>query len=143
MDEQQNQPQTYLDVGYSDYLTREIPVGTDSKRLTEIDADQNSPDQSGSKIRGGVIESNDGTTSFDLERGTMYIGNQIILGKLPDGTIGIIIKDKDGNELIHVSEAVNIFKSSKGNMKLDFIEQQLIVYDETGTPRVLVGKGNF
>ena len=131
----------YLDAGYDSFLSR-IPPPLD--QVDPLQFEQNNPEISASKIQGGVMQSQDGKTAVDLEQGYFRVNDgamEIVrLGVQQDGTIGLLIKDREGNELMRFVGSTNILRSPQGNMELNFNEIQFTVKDEGGTPVVLLGK---
>lgn len=132
----------YLDAGYDQFLSR-IPPATDQE-LDPLQFEQNAPEVSASKIQGGIIQTTDGKTALNLEQGYFRVNDGatevIRLGVQEDGTIGILIKDRDGNELMRFVGSTNILRSPQGNMELNFNETQLLLRDDGGTPFLLFGK---
>lgn len=139
---------SYLDIGFGPDLTR---IGdTPSQDLTQLDPQsfENLTDIiSGSKIQGGVISSPDGKTKFDLESGTFKVNNGVedlvTLGILPDGDIGLLIKDGVGHTLVHISENKQLIQSPNEHFLIDFIREHILSKDDKAIARALFGKGDF
>ena len=132
---------SYLDIGYTDFLAQQ---DTQNKQQDPLELDYNIPELSGSKIVGGLLTSNDGKTQFNLEQGTFKVSDgaqdRVVLGVLPDGSVGLLIKDINGNILMQISGDIDLIKSADESMSLDFNEAQLIVRNEGKVPVVLIGK---
>jgi hypothetical protein len=132
----------YLEIGFNDFLLR--PLEASYTEQIGIDSVSSTGQISGSQIKGDQIVSINKNLSLDLENNSFVVLDNDIkrveLGKLSDGTIGMIIRDTQGNILMHISSDVNKIMSASGNLEMDFIEERIIVYDEGKTPKVLLGK---
>lgn len=133
----------YLDAGFDPFLAR---VDQTTQSLQQIDSlafDQFTPNISGTKVQGGLLTSNDGKVRIDLENNTFIvtdgIAERVRLGVLPDDKIGLLIKDKDGNVLMQISEGLNIIQSANKRLVLDIDNEQFIVSNEGLTPIVILG----
>lgn len=136
---------TYTDIGYNDFLLR--PLEASYTEQIGIDSSSAFNQISGSQIQGDKIVSLTGNLELDLQ-GDRYIVkdgpiNRIEFGRLDDGTVGLIIRDTQGNELMKISGDRNIIKSANSNLELDFDNERILIRDISGTPRVLIGKGDF
>lgn len=136
----------YRDLGFNTFLIRsqqfdpnQVPQQLDPSQF-DFFTDQISAD----KIQGGLMQSTDGKTKLDLEQGTFTISNNIInlitLGKLPDGRIGLLIQDQDGNLLMQISDGLNIIQSSSTNFQVDFDNKRLLFKDSSGNPQGVLGE---
>lgn len=132
----------YVDAGYDAFLSRTPPAPTGE--LDPLQQDLYSPEISASKIQGGLLQTADGKTAVDLEQGFFRVNDGatevVRLGVQEDGTIGLLIRDRDGNELLRFVGSTNILRSPQGNMELNFNETQLLLRDDGGTPFLLFGK---
>jgi hypothetical protein len=135
----------YTQIGYDDFLIR--PLEATYTEQIGIDTGGAIGQVSGNQVRGDQILSLNKSLNIDLQNDSFIISdnniNRVELGRLADGNIGIIIRDDQGKEMLNISALDNKITSADGHMVLDFNEEQLIIYDETMTPRVLLGKGNF
>src|SRR3990167_2970210 len=133
---------TYDEIGFNDFLLR--PLEASYTEQAGVDSSTSYEQISGSQIKGDSINSANGNMRFSLQDNqfvvTDGIVNRVELGNLTDGTIGLIIRDNQGNELIHISGDINIIQSANKHMQLDFNAEQLIVSDEGSIPIVLIGK---
>lgn len=131
----------YLDSGFDQYLLRPLEASYTEK--IGIDSTSSSGQISGSQIKDKITSIN-GSFEIDLQKDRFAVKdgiiNRIELGRLSDGSIGILIRDSDGNELIKFTESVNLMKSSNGAFEVNFTNEQIIVRDAGLTPRVLIGK---
>jgi hypothetical protein len=136
----------YTDIGFDEFLLRKEP-GPAAQQDTQLDplAFDNFVDQiSGNKISGGILTSPDGRTKYDLDQGNFIVSNGvqdlINLGLLPDGSIGLLIQDSQGNILMKVSEGEMYLQSPLKTSRMDLIADQYTVRDEKGNLYVLLGK---
>lgn len=135
----------YQDNGFDEFLN---PVqGNSSSSPQELDPLQSDTflqEISGSKVQGGVLTSPDGRVKVDLDSGFFKVSNGVQdlvqLGILPDGNVGLLIKDNDGNILMQISGDTNLLQSNNKHMVLDFVQENLSITDEALTPIVLLGK---
>lgn len=132
---------SYLDAGYNEFLTREqeAPIQVDA-----LESDYSTPSVSASKIVGGLLASQNGMTQFDLEKNTFKVSDgtqdRVTLGVLPDDSIGLLVKDVDGNILMQISGDKNFIQSSNRQIVLDLDKKQLIISDSNGLPRFVAGE---
>ena len=135
----------YTDLNFDDFLLRSLEASYTEE--IGIESSSNVEQISGSQVKGDKILSLNQQLSIDLENNTFIINdgntNRIELGKLSNGLIGLIIRDDQGNVLMEISGAVNKIQSSNQHIELDFNEERLLIKDEGGTPRILLGKGDF
>ncbi len=134
---------SYLDSDFTASLQRDLFPGPTILSSLDLDAVTSSLDAS--KIASnGPINSADRTSVFDLNAGTYTVNDgtveRIRLGRMDDGSYGLIIKDKDGNIILNITGDNNLIQSSNGHMQLDLLAEQLRVYDEANL-RILLGKG--
>ena len=135
----------YLDVGYDSSLLRPLTA----TYVEQIGIDSNSAYEqiSGSQIKGDTIISLNGSMEMNLQEDRFAVSDGIVdrveLGRLSDGSIGLIIRDAEGNILIQISGNINIIQSPNQHFQLDFNEERILAKDEGGLPRALFGKGNF
>ena len=117
-----------------------------TQQLDPLQFEQYTPEFSGSKIT-GVLSSQDGRIKIDLDNNTIIISDgveeRVRLGELSDDSVGLLIKDVNGNVLMQISGDTNIIQSSNKHIQLDFFEERLLIKDQSNTPRVLIGKGDF
>lgn len=134
----------YTDFGYDHFLSRESTPTEQESALDPLGGYSTGISTSASEVRGGVLSSASGVTKLDLENDTFSVTDggieRIRLGKLEDGTIGLLVKDKNGNVLLQFAGEINLLTSPQGNLVLDFNETQLLVKDDGGTPVILIGK---
>ncbi len=132
------------DIGFSETLVREDTVAT-QQELDPLQFESFAPELSASKLT-GLMQSQDGKVLLNLDENFIVISDgteeRIRLGKLKDGTFGIELKDQQGNSLMRIGD-VNVIKSADNTMELDFDETRILIRDIGGTPRVLLGKGDF
>lgn len=133
----------YLDYGYNQYLQK----GGSTVPNSEVDPlqfEQFTQDVPGDKMFSGLVTSNDGKVVLDLENNVIRISDgaidRVTLGSLPDNTIGILIKDDNGNIIMQVSGEVNFIKSSDGTLEYNFIDKRILMRDDDGTPRLIIGE---
>lgn len=131
----------YTQAGYDEFLSRVPPAP--SGELDPLQQDQYSPEISGSKVQGGVMETADGKTQLNLEQGFFGVNDgatQVVrLGVQEDGTIGLVIKDREGNVLLQFTGEVNVIQSPNQNFQADFNEER-IVAKENGKTLALFGR---
>lgn len=135
---------SYIDSGFNRFLEKPVRQETGFRELDAMDTEQLIGDISGGKIIGGLLRSQDGKTSVNLDTGAFVVNDgrveRVRLGKQEDGTIGIVVRDDDDNVLIQITGETNFIQSPTGNLLIDFDEERVLVKDETGTPRILLGK---
>ena|SRR3990167_8471932 len=135
----------YTDAGFDDYLLRPLTAGYTEQ--IGLDSSSSYEQISGSQVKGDAIVSINKRLNIDLQNDSFIITdgniNRIELGKLEDGTIGLIIRDDQGNSLMQISGAVNKIQSPNSHLELDFNEERILIKDEGGIPRILLGKGSF
>ena len=136
---------SYEDAGFDQYLLRSLEATYTEQ--AGVDSSSAFDQISGSQVKGDKIVSLTGSLELDLQ-GDKYLVkdgdiNRVEFGRLFDGTIGLIIRDTQGNELMKISGERNIIKSANGNIELDFDNERILIRDISGTPRVLIGKGDF
>ena len=136
---------SYTDLGFDNFFSRELVPQTESNK-TEFDFASEVQGLSLDQVRGGAMRSSTGRMVVNLEDETMTISDgsidRVVLGKIEDGTYGLIIRDNVGTELMRIGN-INLIQSPSGNLQLDFDEERILVKDQGGTPRVLIGKGDF
>lgn len=139
----------YQQLGYDIFLQKADPWRApmqpgQMQQLSSIDFENFTPDISASKIQGGILTSPDGTVQFDIDKGMLRITDGIqdiiSLGKLDDGSIGLVIKNKSGNEVMRVTTNTILLQSGNQHMVLDFNAETLTVNDDFLIPVVLLGK---
>lgn len=133
----------YTQQGFNEFLTRgEIP--NSSQELDPLQAEQYNQEISASKIQGGSMQTTNGLTKLDLETGSFQVNDgavQVVrLGVQEDGSIGLVIKNREGNELLRFVGDTNILRSPDGNMELNFDNNNLVIKEEGGLPRLILGK---
>lgn len=136
---------SYLDNGYDEFLTRIEPVSQiQSQEVDPLQFDSFTQQISASKLQGGVMLSPDGKIKMDLDQGYFLVSDGVQelvrFGTLPDGSIGLLIKDNQGNTLMQVSQGVFLLQSSDKAMSIDLIATQLLVRDAQQRVRLLLGK---
>lgn len=133
---------SWNDIGYTENLIREDFEVEQDQQIDPLAFEQNTPDFSGSKLT-GLIQSQNGKLQMNLDENYFFVTDGVQerarLGKLEDGTYGILIKNQEGKELLKFGDK-NIIKSPDDSLELNFDETQLIVRNEGGTPLVLLGK---
>ena len=133
----------YLEVGYDQFLSKN-PYPSSAEGVDPLQFDQDTPEISGSKIQGGLLQTQDGKTALNLEQGYFRVNDGaqevIRLGVQEDGSIGLLIKNRDGNELLKFTGDTNFLKSPGENLELNFDNVQLLVRDDGGNVKVLVGR---
>ena len=136
---------TYEDAGFDKYLLR--PLEATYTEQIGIDSSSAYEQISGLQVKGDTISSNNGNLKLDLQNDRFTVADGIVdrveFGRLSDGSMGLIIRDSDGNEIMHISGNMNIIQSSNQHMQLNFNEENLIVQDEGGQVKALFGKGVF
>ncbi len=130
---------SYLDVGYDPFLSKlDVNTAIASTALDPLAYEDFAPESSASKVQGGILRSNDGKLLIDLENDTFIVNDGLIeklrLGILPDGRIGLLIKDKDGNILMQISEGLNIIKASNSTFEIDIDNKRILIRNSGGTP---------
>ena len=132
----------YLDVGYDSSLLRPLTA----TYVEQIGIDSNSAYEqiSGSQVKGDIISSLNGSMEMNLQEDRFAVTDGIVdrveLGRLSDGSIGLIIRDAEGNELMHFSGDINVIQSADQSLSLNFNEAQILVKNEGKIPVVLIGK---
>lgn len=133
---------TYEDAGYNQYLLR--PLEATYTEQAGVDSSAAYEQISGSQIKGDTISSANGNMKFDLQGDRFLVTDGIVdrveFGKLSDGNMGLIVRDNQGNELMHISGDINIIQSANKHMQLNFNNEELVVTDDGSTPIVLIGK---
>lgn len=138
----------YDDLGYDPWLQRANPPGVQASGFPQMNpqmTDYLMQSISGSKVNGGVMVSSNGQFVLDLNNGYLKVNNGsgidlITLGTLSDGSIGLEIKDNNGNTILEFSTTTALLQSSDGHMFLDFIAEQLGVSDVANNLVVLLGQ---
>lgn len=135
---------SYIDIGYDENLNliEDSPV---QDQGIDPQAFENFTDAiSGSKIQGGILTSPDGKVKLDLETGAFIVNNGVQelvrFGILPDGNVGLLIKDQNGNTLLNVNGNNNLIQSATGKMILDFVAENFSVFDDANLRVVKLGK---
>lgn len=133
----------YLEIGYDAFLNRIPDGGADTQQLNPLAFDQFTDSVSGSKIQGGVFSSNDNRVIIDLEKNQIKINDGVAdrggFGIQEDGSVGLVIKDKDGNVILQITGQTNIMKSASDIMELDFDNERLLFRDARGNPVAVFG----
>lgn len=137
----------YVDIGFDRFLNRIAPTSQNNGGIQELDPTQTDTffqQISGNKVIGGILSSPDGRVKLDLDQGILKISDGVqdlvTFGLLPDGTVGLLIKDSQGNLLMQVSQGVCILQSSDKAMTIDLVAAQADVRDAAGNLRVRFGK---
>lgn len=135
---------SYLDIGYDQFLNPiNAPSSNQDQGIDPLEFDSFTDQISGDKIQGGNLSSPDGKTKLDLENGVFKIndgtGDLINLGLLPDGSIGLLIQDNQGNALMQIGNGKNFIQSASKTIELNFDDGQLLMRDDGGIVRVLLG----
>mgnify|MGYP001587424957 FL=1 len=133
---------SYIDIGFTVNLIRSDLLPAEGEVLDPLAFEQLAPEFSGGKLT-GILSSQDGKVKINLDENFIVISDgteeRARLGKLPDGSYGILIKDKSGNKLFEFG-SINLIQAPSGNLQMDFDEERILVKDVGGTPRVLIGK---
>ncbi len=131
----------YTDYGYDNFLS--MPDENNNNGTTGIAFDNENLGISGDLVQGGIMQSVDKNTTVDLQNGFINISDGstdiIQLGKFPDGSYGLIVKDRSGNVLMQFTGDINLIQSPGKNMILDFNAIQLGIFDDTQTPVTILG----
>lgn len=134
----------YQNIGFDENLIRVEASGNTQQALDPLEFDNFTDSISGDKVQGGLMSSPDGRAQFDLNKGTFLINNGVedlvTFGTLPDSSIGLLIKDQNGNILLQVSETIIFMQSSNEAMKLDFIQERLDIRDAQKRLKVRLGR---
>lgn len=137
---------SYLDIGFDQFLNK-VSQQTEIRNEPVFGADQSVQEITGTKIQGGVISSPNGQTKFDLEQGRFIVNDGVEdvvqLGILPDGTVGLLIRNGKGQTLMQITETVQVIQSPNEHFQVNFAEEHILSKDDTNTPRALFGKGEF
>ena len=139
---------SYTDIGFDQFFQREIiPSTPDDRLISSFDFSSQVQNTSGDQIKGGLIQSQNQKVSLNLDKENFVISDgvndRVTLGRLPDDSYGLLIRDEDGNILMQISGLTNLIQSPNGHFQVDFNEERLLAKDAGGTPRVLIGKGDF
>lgn len=133
---------SYQDIGFDQFLNLE--TASPAQQLDPLQSDILLQNFTGDKIQGGLIASADGKIVMDLNAGIFKVNNGvqdlIQFGILDDGSVGLLIKDNDGNPLLQVSGNSYLFSSAKGTMKIDLTNENIIIYDDANVPQAVFGK---
>jgi hypothetical protein len=134
----------YTDIGFDENLNRiEATPDQSAQALDPLQFDTFTQQISASKLQGGIISSPDGKTQIDIDQGIFKVSNGvqdlITLGILPDGNVGLLIKNNDGQTLMQVSGDVNFIQSANGFMKIDMTNEIIKILNEAGIPVVELG----
>ena len=137
----------YTDIGFDEFLQRsDAPMQgqPNGGQLDPLEADTYLPEVSGSKITGGIISSPDGRLKINLDEGFLKISDGVQddlarFGILPDGSVGLMVRDNEGNILMQVSSKQMLLQSADKSMSIDLILAQVILR-ELGVPIFLLGK---
>jgi hypothetical protein len=133
----------YLQAGYDQFLSKD-PYPSSTQEVDPLQFDQDTPEISGSKIQGGLLQTQDGKTALNLEQGYFRVNDGAMevvrLGVQEDGSIGLLIRDRDGHELLKFTGDTNFLKSPGENLELNFDTIQLLVKDDAANVKVLLGK---
>lgn len=91
---------SYLDIGYNEFLERSPVSQQTGSQLDPLQFEDFTQEISGSKIQGGVINSQNEEVVFDLENDTFVVTDKktelVRLGKKSDLNTGYVYKDKNG-----------------------------------------------
>lgn len=142
----ENQSYTYEDSGYNKFLTR-------SKRInlqkTEYEVSHEIQQITGSSIASGISTSPDGKLTVNWDQRSVIASdgahNRVVIGKIPEAedSYGIKIYDEEGNLVFDVTSGTaniaNAINVGDGNMIIDGTNRRIVIYDETGLARVLLG----
>ena len=132
----------YTSLGFNDFLLRPLEASFTEK--VGLDSSSSFEQISGLQIKGDKITSLNKSLSLDLENNSFTVRdgdvNRVEMGKLSDGSIGLIIRDNQGNVLMNISGTVNKITSPTGNLEVDFNEERILIKNEGGIPTVLIGK---
>ncbi|OGO14266.1 MAG: hypothetical protein A2Y53_03930 [Chloroflexi bacterium RBG_16_47_49] len=132
----------YTEIGFNDFLLR--PLEADYTEQVGIESSVSYEQISGSQVKGDVISSLNRQMQIDLENNSFTLSdgniNRVEFGKLSNGNVGLVIRDDQGNSIMEISGNTNIIRSASGALELDFNEERLLIRDQGGTPRVLIGK---
>ena len=136
--------QNYLDSGYDTYFQREVVPSSNNSDISEFDFESNYVGLSANQIASGSMLSSNGRVSFDLDNENFIIRDGVVqrlrLGKLESGGYGLLIKNKDGNTLMEISDNTNVIKSSNGRLELNFDNTQILVRDLGDNVVTLIGE---
>lgn len=131
---------SYLDLGFNENLSLANTVDQ-PQQMDPLAFEQLTPQIPGAKLS-GLIQSQDGRVKLDLDNNSLIISDGVVeavrLGKLSDGTYGLLIKDKNGNKLMQMGD-INFIQSPTGAFKADF-DAENITASENETPIALFGK---
>lgn len=132
---------SYEDLGYTPFLTRQEETSFDV--ISPSDVNEVIPELSASKLQGGVLSSKSGAMSVDLEKDAWIVSDGTVeivrAGVLEDGTIGLQIKDAEGNTLMKVTNDEMYLQSSDESLKTDYVAAQILA-QENKIPVALFGK---
>lgn len=134
---------SYQDIGFDENLNRvEDSVGSFSD-FSSADVDSYLDEVSGSKISGGMLSSPDGKIQVDLDKGVIKVNNGVAdlvsLGVLDDGTIGLLIRDQNGNILMQVTQDKMFIQGPNKHLKINAIGEQIIIRDESDIVNTVLG----
>lgn len=138
---------TYLDSGFDNYFQRELipmSLSDNPNDISQYDFASQYQGISASQIISGLLQSKNGRVKLDLDEETFIVSDGLVdrvrLGKLPDGSYGLLILDANGNTIMQISGNVNFIKSSDGSLEINFDNTQILVRNEGGLIKVLLGK---
>lgn len=133
---------SYTDLGYDTFFSKELVPETETGKTT-FDFTSEIQGLTLDQVRGGTMRSATGRMTVNMEDEKFVISDgsidRIALGKLEDGSFGLIIRNNVGTELMRIG-AVNLIQSPSGNLQLDFDNERILVKEDGGTPRLIIGK---
>ena len=132
----------YTQLGYDISLTRSDNLISNTQELDPLAFESFAPEISGSKLT-GFVKSQDGRLQLNLDENYLVITDGVVerirLGKLADGSYGLLIKDNNAKNLMQVGD-INFIQSIGEVFKLDFEEEQILIKDQGGRVVLLLGK---
>jgi hypothetical protein len=143
MDPNNNVDGSWQGSGFNKYFQREVvpPIPTMAYG-TPFDFSSQFSGFSATQISTGNIRSNNGHVVLDLDNETLITNDGIVertrLGKLPDGSYGLLINDQNGNTLMEIG-GVNFIKSGDSTLELNFDNVQLLFRDAGGNVQGALG----
>lgn len=117
----------YLSAGYNDFLLRPLEAGFVEQ--VGLDSSSSFEQISGLQVKGDKIISSSKNLTLDLQNDSFIVKNgdfkRVEMGKLFDGTVGLIIRNEKDNVLVNISGETNKISSPSGNFEIDFNEEKL------------------
>jgi len=137
--------QTYLDSGFNNYFQREVvPNSGNSSQVSQFDFETNYIGLSANQIASGIMASANKRLSMDLDGESFVASDGVVqrvrLGRLEDGSYGLLIKDKNDNTLMQISGETNFLKSPNGRLEMNFDNTQILVKDTGDNVVALIGE---